>query len=77
MTRNKSKLKKAIERSRLEIEHLERKLSRSQVAIIEAIISQTKPSDAEVKYFRTYAALIDVERENLQKLVAELESLGL
>ncbi|MCI9518011.1 MAG: hypothetical protein HFK08_01990 [Clostridia bacterium] len=70
----KSKLKKDIAASREEIEKLERKLGRSQTAIIEAIITQTKPSDADIEYFRTYAQLIDVERENLQKLLAELKT---
>ena len=76
MANRKSQLKKAIETSREEIESLERKLSRSQVAIIEAIITNSKPSDADIEYFRTYASLIDVERENLQKLLAELKSLN-
>lgn len=70
----KSKLKKDIAASREEIEKLEKKLGRSQTAIIEAIITQTKPSDADIEYFRTYAQLIDVERENLQKLLAELKT---
>ena len=70
---NKKQLKRAIEQSREEIENLERKLGRSQVAII---ISHTKPDDTDVDYFRTYAALIDVERENLQKLTAELKALN-
>ena len=72
----KSELKKAVEQSREEIEQLERKLGRSQVAIIEAIISQSKPSDKDIEYFRTYAQLIDVERENLKKLNEELRKLG-
>ena len=71
----KGELKKAIAQSREEIEQLERKLGRSQVAIIEAIISQAKPSDKDIEYFRTYAELIDVERENLQKLNEELKNL--
>ena len=66
----KSKLKKDIAASREEIEKLERKLGRSQTAIIEAIITQTKPSDADIEYFLTYAQLIDVERENFQKFLA-------
>ncbi len=70
----KSKLKKDIAASREEIEKLERKLGRSQTAIIEAIITQTKPSDADIEYFRTYAQLIDVERENLQKFLAEFKT---
>ena len=71
----KGELKKAIAQSREEIEQLERKLGRIQVAIIEAIISQAKPSDKDIEYFRTYAELIDVERENLQKLNEELKNL--
>lgn len=72
---SKGKLKKAIEKSRQEIEDLESKLGRSQTAIIEAIITNKKPTDADIEYFRTYASLIAVERENLQKLVAELNDL--
>ncbi|MCM1236740.1 MAG: hypothetical protein NC489_42230, partial [Ruminococcus flavefaciens] len=72
----KSELKRAIEQSREEIESLERKLGRSQVAIIEAIISSQKPSDKDIEYFRTYAQLIDVERENLQKLNGELRKMN-
>lgn len=75
MASRKKQLIKEIEKSREEIEVLERKLGRSQVAIIEAIITQTKPSDADIEYFRTYAALIDVERENLQNLTKELNDL--
>lgn len=75
MASKKKELKKQIEASRLEIENIERKLGRSQTAIIEAIISHTKPADVDIEYFRTYAALIDVERENLQKLTAELKAL--
>lgn len=75
MANRKKELKKAIEQSREEIESLERKLSRSQVALMDAIISNKKPSDADIEYFHTYAALIEVERENLQKLLKELKSL--
>lgn len=75
MARRKKQIMKEIEKSREEIENLERKLGRSQVAIIEAIITQTKPSNEDIEYFRTYAALIDVERENLKNLTQELNSL--
>lgn len=75
MGKKKNQLKKEIEKSREEIENLEHKLSRSQVAIIEAIITQKKPSDTDIDYFRTYAQLIEVERENLQSLTAELKEL--
>ena len=73
MAKKKSQLKKEIKQTREEIERLEHKLGRSQVAIINAIISQAKPSDADIEYFRTYSQLIDVERENLQSLMAELK----
>ncbi len=72
----KKELKKAIEETRIEIENLERKLGRSQVAIIEAIITNQKPSDEDVEYFRTFAALIDVERKNLKKLTDEMKTLA-
>ena len=72
----KSELKRAITESEEEIESLEKKRSRSQSALLQAIIDDKKPNAMDVEYFKTYTSLIDVERENLRKLKAELESLS-
>lgn len=71
----RSELKKAIVESEKEIDNLEKKRNRSQSAVLEAILAQTKPKKADVEYFRTYSSLIEVERENLRKLREELAAL--
>lgn len=71
----KSELKRAIVESEEEIETLEKKRSRSQSALLKAIIENKKPNDVDVEYFKTFTALIDVERENLRKLREELDAL--
>lgn len=71
----KGDLKKAIQDSIKEIELLERKRGRSQAALLEAIITNTKPSEDDVKYFKVYTSLIEVERGNLRKLQEELDKL--
>ncbi len=72
----KSELKKAIQESEQEIETLEKKRTRSQSALLEAFLNHTQPSDADAEYFRVFSSLIELERENLRKLSAELEKLG-
>jgi len=71
----KGDLKKAIADSEKEIELLERKRGRSQSALLEAIIMNIKPSEDDVKYFKVYTSLIEVERENLRKLRDELSKM--
>lgn len=71
----KSELKKAINESEMEIEALEHKRNRSQSAIMEAFLNRTQPSDTDAEYFRVYSSLIALERENLKKLLGELETL--
>lgn len=56
-----------------EIKLLEIKLSRSMRVIIEALVSRIQPQDEDLQFFRTFSAEIDVKREQLQKLVKELE----
>lgn len=58
-----------------EIKILEIKRSRSQAALIEALISRVKPDDAEVEFFRAFTAEIEVKREQMQKLARDLQSL--
>ena len=71
----KSKLKKAIEDSEREIEALEQKRERSQIAVMRAMLAGTKPSPEDEQYFTTFSVLIDNERENLRRLYAELNEL--
>lgn len=71
----KSELKKAIAESEKELELLEKKRSRSQSALVEAVVANVKPDDEDIKYFQVYTSLIQVERENLHKLREELAKL--
>lgn len=72
----KSQLKKAIDDSEKEISALEAKRARSQSALMTAMLSGKKPNPVDQQYFNAFTVLIDNERENLRKLLAELESLN-
>lgn len=71
----KRDLKKAIEESESEITALEQKLSRSQSALMRAMITGKKASKEDEEYFKVFSALIDQEREHLRQLYAELDAL--
>jgi len=69
------KLKKEIERCKTRIENLERKRSRSQAALVAAILSHTEPNDQDVDFFNNFTKQIDEERDILRSLTAQLEAL--
>lgn len=71
----KSILKKSIKRCKARIEYLERKRSRSQAALMTAILSHTDPNDEDVDYFNRYTALIDQERNDLHNYTVQLEAI--
>lgn len=71
----KSDLKRAISNSEREIEALEKKRARSQSALMAAMLSNKPQNPMDAEYFRVFSALIDNERENLRKLIEELDSL--
>lgn len=71
----KKNLAKEIQMLDEEIKLLEIKRSRSQAALIEALIKKEEPSDDEVRFFRTYSAEIEIKREQLAKLTQQLEKL--
>ena len=68
----RGKLAKEINVIEKEIQFLEIKRSRSMAALIEALLSRSAPNDADVQYFRTFTAEIEVKREALQKLTKQL-----
>ena len=72
----KRKLKKAIEQSKQKIEQIEQKRSRSQSALVDAILRHTEPNDQDVDYFNQFTQQIEDERANLHRLMKELEQLG-
>ena len=71
----KGRLKRAIDDCEREIEALEQKRERSQIAVMRAMIAGTKASAEDEQYFMVFSKLIDEEREELRKLYAELEEL--
>ena len=71
----KRELKRAIKESEKEIEKLEKKRTRSSSALMEAHVNNVPPKAADVEYFRVYSELIELERQNLRQLKAEIEKL--
>ena len=71
----KKELKRAIKESEKEIETLEKKRTRSSSALMEAHVNGVAPKAADVEYFKVYSNLIELERQNLRQLKAELEKL--
>ena len=71
----KSKLKKDIKRAKKAIEALEKKRTRSQAALVEAILTQKAPDDSDVEYFNRFTELIEAERNKMHNLMKELENL--
>ena len=71
----KSKLKREIDDVQREIEALEQKRERSQIAVMRAMISGKKAAAEDEQYFMVFSTLIDNEREHLRELYAQLEEL--
>lgn len=72
----KSKLKRAITASRKKIELLEQKRTRSQAALVYALLNHTTPNDADIEYFNNYTVQIENERAHMHELMAELDGLS-
>ena len=72
MLSKKAKIKRMIKKGKKAIELLEKKRNRSLAALLEAMLNEVEPYEADVEFFKTYTAMIAVERENLTKLIAEL-----
>ena len=68
----KMKLRRAIRRCKRKIELLEQRRSRSQAALVTAILSDTHPDDRDVDYFNQFTQMIDSEREKMRALMKEL-----
>ena len=71
----KRKLNKQIKKSKETIEMLEQKRSRSQAALVSALLKNEIPNDEDVDYFNRFSEMIDRERERLRALTEEYEAL--
>ena len=71
----KMKLKKEIENCKKRITELEQKRSRSQAALVEAILTHTEPNDKDVDFFNMFTKQIEEVRDQMHVKMKELEAL--
>lgn len=71
----KRKLKKEIKICRQTIEEIERKRSRSQSALVQAILLQETPNEMDVEWFNKYTGEITACRNHMIDLQKKLDSL--
>jgi len=57
-----------IKKYKKQIAMIEKKRIRSQAALVEAILQNKTPNDADVDYFNQYTAQIDYFREKIHEL---------
>jgi len=64
----KCKIKRKIKRYQKMIESVEKKRIRSQAALVEAILTNSVPSDEDVDYFNKHTAVINDLRNQMHVL---------
>ncbi|MBO4540032.1 MAG: hypothetical protein J5781_07110 [Clostridia bacterium] len=69
----KLKLRRKIRKLKIQIEELEKKRSRSQSALVDAILSNSIPDDQDVDYFNRYSERINSDRERIRELERKLK----
>ena len=72
----KSKLKKEINGCRKKIQMLEQKRTRSQAALVYALLNHTTPNDSDIEYFNKFTVEMENERVHMHELMAELENMS-
>ena len=72
----KRKLKKEIKVCMQTIEEIERKRSRSQSALVQAVLLQETPEENDVEWFNKYTGEITACRNHMIDLQKKLKSLG-
>ncbi len=71
----KLKLKRKIQKLKIQIEELEKKRSRSQSALVDSILSNRMPEDQDVDYFNRYSERINADRERIRELEKKLKEM--
>ncbi|MCR5599444.1 MAG: hypothetical protein K6G33_01685 [Ruminococcus sp.] len=71
----KSRLKKEIKLCMSTIKEIERKRSRSQSALVQAILLQEQPDETDVEWFNKYTGEITACRNHMIELQKKLNSL--
>ena len=72
----KSKLKKEINICKKTIVEIERRRQRSQSALVQAILLQEEPNEADVEWFNKYTGEITACRNHMIELQKKLNSLS-
>jgi sRNA-binding regulator protein Hfq len=72
----KLKLRKKIKQYRKMIEDAEKKRIRSQAALVEAILTNSVPSDEDVDYFNKYTAVINNFRDQMRVYQNQLSGMS-
>ena len=67
------KYKKEIKKCRVTIEEIERKRSRSQSALVQAILLQEEPNEADVEWFNKYTGEITACRNHMNEIQKKLD----
>ena len=70
----KRKLKREIKICRQTIEEIERKRSRSQSALVQAVLLQEEPDENDVEWFNKYTGEITAVRNHMIEVRKKLES---
>ena len=70
----KEKYKKEIKKCRVTIEEIERKRSRSQSALVQAILLQEEPNEADVEWFNKYTGEITACRNHMNEIQKKLDT---
>ena len=70
----KMTLRRNIKNSKKRIEALECKRERSQSALVEAILTNSTPSDQDTDFSNKYTARINEERDRMHRYMEELEA---
>lgn len=70
----KMKLRKQINQAKKNIEELEQKRSRSQAALVSALLKNEVPNDEDVDYFNRFTEKIDAERDRMHVLMEEYDA---
>lgn len=65
---DKIKIKNNIKKLEKKIAAIEKKRSRSQSALVQAILLNAEPSETDVEYFNSYTAEIDRLRSEIRDL---------
>ncbi|WP_295153389.1 hypothetical protein [uncultured Ruminococcus sp.] len=71
----KRKLKREIKICKQTIEEIERKRSRSQSALVQAVLLQEEPDENDVEWFNKYTGEITACRNHMIELQKKLNSL--